>query len=61
MSLSGHKSLYGRPNRAQLFVRHKYTVFIMGGTVAVWSPIPMFFIEELQTLSLQPYINHHYH
>ena len=22
------------PNRAQLFVRNKYTVFIMGGTVA---------------------------
>ena len=25
------------PNRAQLFVRNKYTGFTMGGTVALWS------------------------
>lgn len=34
-------TLYGDP--AQLFLRNKYTVFTMGGTVALWSPSRLFF------------------
>ena len=38
------------PNRAQLFVRNKYTVFTMGGTVALQSVNKIFF-GELQFCS----------
>ena len=38
------------PNRAQLFVRNKYTVFTMGGTVALRS-VNNFFYGELQFCS----------
>ena len=40
------------PNRAQLFVRNKYTVFTMGGTVALrYVNNFVFFFGELQFCS----------
>ena len=40
------------PNRAQLFVRNKYTVFTMGGTVALRS-VNKNFSGELQFYSYE--------
>ena len=42
------------PNRAQLFVRNKYTVFTMGSIVALRS-INKFFSGELQFCSYSEY------
>ena len=40
------------PNRAQLFVRSEYTDFIMGSTVALRSPVPIFY--DRSTKSYRP-------
>ena len=41
------------PNRAQLFVRNKYTVFTMGGTVALWSVKKNFWRATVLQLELE--------
>ena len=40
------------PNRAQLFVRNKCTVFTMGGTVPLDSPIPNYFDRRINILKI---------
>ena len=40
------------PNRAKLFVRNKYTVLTMRGTVALRSPIQTFYVRRAQELQL---------
>ena len=51
------------PNRAQLFVRNKYTVFTMGGTVALRSSCQQNFFPEsyssAATLAYDVYIQSH--
>ena len=44
-------------NCAQLFLRNKYTVFTMGGTVALRFPIPTFY--DLRATDLQLPLSEH--